>query len=494
MEKITYDIPNIHKVIKLLANVYSDPRDALTEFLINSLDAGADRVNITIKKGKINRIVINDNGFGMDDVEMERIVKNIGNSIKANPHELKKRKIDFQQVIGHMGIGILSYQSFCKKVTFISKSQSTAETWKMVLEINKEDATIDKANLNENKLLINPKNGTTVILYDIDYEIMKLFSATFLKQYLEKNLTGILRRNPKLKIVIRDNKSEFLLKPLAFTGIPFSKNSIHTTSGKEVRLNIFILPTGTADDIKLSTKGKVVVKEIIRLPEFQHSPWIDGILHGIIEADFLDVAPTRSDYLRNNLFNEFVSSLTQMEEKLKEEIELAKKENNIEKRTEVLKKLNNAVTKALYEMRFDGAKVDVSDSNGKLIRSKLDGSPPPVKHTLKPRKEKHFRIKRDENGYPIKSRKRRGLNVKWEHLGDPNLHSLLREGGLIVINEDAEDYKNECLNTSIKREMRYLSKLISKELAKFNHPFANLDDIMESSITLELKILKYLNL
>lgn len=494
MEEITYDIPNIHQVIKLLANVYSDPRDALTEFLINSLDAGADIVNIIIEKGKINRIVIRDNGYGMDDVEMRRIVKNIGNSIKVNPHELRKRKIDFQQVIGHMGIGILGYQSFCKKATFISKLQGKSDVWKMVLEIDNENAKIDRAVFSESNLLLNPQNGTTLIFYDIDYEIMKLFSVTFLKQYLERNLTGILRRRPHLKITIFDNKTKIMLKPLAFAGIPFPKTSIFTKSGKEIGLDIFILPAGTEDDVRISTKGKAVVKEIIRLPEFQHSPWIDGVMHGVIEANFLDVAPTRSDYLRNNSFNEFTEALAQIEDDLKAEIKVAKEENDIEKRTEILKKLNNAVFKALYEMRFDGADIDVSDSKGKLTRGRLDGSPPPVKHTLNPRKEKHFRVKKDENGYPVRTRKRRGLNLKWEHLGNPNLHSLLGEGGLIIVNEDADDYKNECLNTSTRREMRYLSKLISKELAKFNNPLANTDDVMENAVALELKILRHLNL
>jgi hypothetical protein len=494
VEKITYNIPNIHRVIKLLANVYSDPRDALTEFLINSLDANADIVKIIIKKGKINRILIKDNGYGMDNSEMKRIVKNIGNSIKVDPHELRKRKINFQQVIGHMGIGILGYQSFCKKVTFISKSRNTPDVWKMILEADRENAKIDRATLSESNLLLNPENGTTIILYDIDYEIMKLFSVTFLRQYLERNLTGILRKRHHLKITILDNKTKILLKPLAFTGIAFPKTSLFTKSGKEIGLDIFILPEGTEDDIRISTKGKVVVKEIIRLPEFQHSPWADGVMHGNIEANFLDVAPTRSDYVRNSSFHEFLEALTEIEHDLKAKIEAAKKENDVEKRTEILKKLNSAVSKALYEMHFDGAEVNVSDSSGKLIKGRIDGSPPPVKHTLTPRKEKHFRVKKDADEYSVRARKRRGLNLKWEHLGNPNLHSSLGEGGLIIINEDADDYKNECLNTNTKREMRYLSKLISKELAKFNNPLANTDDVMENALALELKILRHLNL
>lgn len=494
VEKITYDIPDIHKVIKLLANIYSDPRDALTEFIINSLDAGAENIKIFINKGKNNKVLIKDDGFGMNDKEMHRIIKNIGNSIKVDPDELMKRKINFEQVIGHMGIGILGYQSFCKKAIFISKLQYSQILWKLILEMNKEEATIEETSSNDENLFLNSESGTVVILSEIDYEIMKLFSLPSLKQYLEKNLTGILRRRKNLNIMLSDKKNEVRLEPLAFSGLPFSMTSIITESGKEIKLDIYIQITGTDDDVKISTKGKVVIKEIIRLPEFQRSPWIDGIIHGLIEANFLEVTPTRSDYLRNDSFNEFVNALIKIEDILKHEIESVKEENDIKKRVEIIKKLNIAVSKALIEMRFDGSKVDVSDSQGKFIIGQSDGSPPPVEHTLKPRKEKHFRINTNVEENFVKARSRVGLNLKWDHLGDPNLHSVLREGGLIVINEDAEDYKNECLDSNLKKEIRYLVKLVAKELSKFNNPLAAINDVMESSISLEIRILKYLNL
>ncbi len=205
-------------------------------------------------------------------------------------------------------------------------------------------------------------------------------------------------------------------------------------------------------------------------------------------------APTRADYLRDYSFNEFINSLVLIEDALNQEIENAKEESDVEKRAGILKRLNSAVSKALIEMSFEGAKVDVSDSQGKLIMGQLDGTPPPVEHTLKLRKEKHFRINKDVEETPIRARSRGGLNLKWDHLGNPNLHSVLREGGLIIINEDADDYSSECLNSNINKEIRYLAKLVAKELSKFNNPVSDADDVMESAISLEIRILKYLNL
>ena len=264
-EKISYDIPNIHQVIKLLANVYSDPRDALTEFIINSLDADARNIQIIVLKGKVNQILIKDDGVGMDHNEMNRIVKNIGNSIKANPEELKLRKINAEQIIGHMGIGILGYQSFCRKAIFISKQEKSIIPFKMILDVNNDEALISITTSSKDcSLIIDNHKGTTVTLFEIDKEIMKLFSITLLKKYLEKNLSGILRRQQNLRIYISDTKNTSKLEPLAFSGIPFSINTIETDSGKNIKLDIYIQATGSDDNIRVSTKGKVVIKEISR--------------------------------------------------------------------------------------------------------------------------------------------------------------------------------------------------------------------------------------
>jgi len=59
---------------------------------------------------------------------------------------------------------------------FVSRSQEAPEKlWKMTLETDKEDVTIEEASSEEGNLLLSDKNGTTVILYEVDNDIMKLF-------------------------------------------------------------------------------------------------------------------------------------------------------------------------------------------------------------------------------------------------------------------------------------------------------------------------------
>ncbi|GEM_PF-2221558 len=492
--KVEYNIPNVGKIIKLLANVYSDPRDALTEFIINSLDAGAKRIRIMIRNAKTNSIIVMDDGHGMDVSDMKRIIRNIGNSIKTDADELKRREIDAKQVIGHMGIGILGYQSFSEKAIFISKTKGSRDVWEMVLSKEDDRVPIKKVTESESLQFIGDESGTTIKLLYIPRDIMKLFSLTFLNQYLEKSLSELLRKRKDVKIILQDNKHYVEVKPLSFSGIPFSKNFVRTVDGKEIGINIYIQSSGTKDDVRIATKGKVVVKEIIRLPEFQHSPWIDGVLHGVIDADFLEVAPTRGDYIRDENFVKFVYAIKNIEHLLLEEIQKVINESNSQKRIDMVKKLRNAVSKALNDLEFEGSTVKVTDSKGKSSRGIIEGSPPPIEHTDNPRQEKHYRVNNNIKKRLLRTRNRSGLNLKWDHLGNPYLHSTLREGGLIVVNEDAEDYMRIRKTQSLRKELSYLVKIVAKELSKYNNPKADIDTVMESSISLEIKILEYLKI
>ncbi len=489
MEKVKFNIPKIDRIIKLLGNVYSDPRDALSEFIVNSLDANATLIKIIINKGKKNKIIVQDNGVGMDYNEMVRVVKNIGNSIKLNPEELVKRSIDAKKVIGHMGIGILGYQSFCKRAIFVSKSKTCKDIWSMQMEINDVEVKINKL---EDKNLIIDQTGTTVILEEISPEIMRIFNISFLNQYLQKNFSEILRTRKKIKIILKDRKTEVMVKPYPFSGIPFSKNFIYTKNSNLINLNIYIQPSGTNENLSISTKGKVVVKDIIRLAEFQYSPWSDGILHGIIEADFLKITPARDNYIRDSNFYSFCEALKSIEAQLKEEIKKVKDAHLSQKREDIINKLSKAVTKALRELELEGSKIKVKNSKGSEDIGLVTNDTIPHELGKKPRKETHNIIEGIEKSKVKISYRRGGLNLKWDHLGNPKLHSILKEGGLIIINEDAEDYKEAI--TSAKREIKYLAKLVAKELSKYNNPYANTDDVMEQAISLELKILRFLNL
>lgn len=104
--KITkYDIGA--EIISILTKgMYPDPRDALREYVQNSVDADAKNIEIKIRG---DSIVVEDDGYGMNEETMRKAVR-IGISDK-NP------KVD----VGFRGIGIYSSFHLCDKLYIYSK-------------------------------------------------------------------------------------------------------------------------------------------------------------------------------------------------------------------------------------------------------------------------------------------------------------------------------------------------------------------------------------
>ena len=88
--------------------MYSDPRDALREYVQNGVDANAENITLKIR---FDRLIISDDGHGMDKVVMRRAIR-VGISDK-NPGKY----------VGFMGIGLYSSFHLCDTLTIISKVQ-----------------------------------------------------------------------------------------------------------------------------------------------------------------------------------------------------------------------------------------------------------------------------------------------------------------------------------------------------------------------------------
>jgi len=107
------------EIISILTKgMYSEPKDALREYVQNSVDASSKNIEIKIR---LNNIVIQDDGVGMDYATMRNAVR-LGVSDK-NPKDQ----------VGFMGIGIYSSFHICEKLAIYSR----------VKELNPNKITFD---------------------------------------------------------------------------------------------------------------------------------------------------------------------------------------------------------------------------------------------------------------------------------------------------------------------------------------------------------------
>ena len=124
MSKNSYVFKVSGKMARLLGreSVSSDTA-AIFELIKNAYDADAESVQIIFKdilknNGKNAKIIIKDNGHGMDIDSINNKWMVIGTDDKEETQLSRTKKRIF---IGNKGIGRFATEKLCKKVTMISK-------------------------------------------------------------------------------------------------------------------------------------------------------------------------------------------------------------------------------------------------------------------------------------------------------------------------------------------------------------------------------------
>jgi len=111
------------RIIDLLSSgLYESPAACLKELVNNSYDADARTVEIFVKPDA-NRIIVQDDGHGMNRGEFERHFKRIAESHKRDDDDATASG---RSKIGKIGIGVIAANELCERLEiFSTKRQST---------------------------------------------------------------------------------------------------------------------------------------------------------------------------------------------------------------------------------------------------------------------------------------------------------------------------------------------------------------------------------
>jgi hypothetical protein len=184
--------------------LYRSFATVIAEAVSNSWDAEATEVSISIDE---NKLIIEDNGKGMDDNDFGNKFLKVGYSRRQDPHNKSKRN-----VIGRKGIGKLAMLSISEKVTIISKTENSEITGGVInnSELDKEIAADESYSLDflsekHKSEFLNKKSGTKIIFEDIK---TKLNSVDIIRKYLATQFNFIfsLKKGDSFLIEVNSDK------------------------------------------------------------------------------------------------------------------------------------------------------------------------------------------------------------------------------------------------------------------------------------------------
>lgn len=114
----------------LSSGLYESPAACLKELVNNAYDADASLVEVFVKPDA-NRIIVSDDGHGMNQAEFVRNFSTISESFKRSQSDTTERR---RPKIGKIGIGFIAANEICDVMQIISTKQGSTE--KIDIEIN----------------------------------------------------------------------------------------------------------------------------------------------------------------------------------------------------------------------------------------------------------------------------------------------------------------------------------------------------------------------
>ena len=327
--------------ITIIALSQSNPLKAVAEFVENSIDAGATRIDIVRGREKGDAYLrIKDNGRGIpkDDEgipNFKYVATHICDSIKR---QLKSAG-NGDGMQGEFGIGLLSFWTVGENLLM----RSVAENGKPYeMSMAKGD---QRYSITPSRSLFD-EQGTELTIKPLLKSLQ--LSGEKIQWYLASELRDRIKQSG-VDITVRDRtaRKEFKVEPRQFDG-----RLLHGLPDTEnVYLELYLSEPKPGNQVGLYRAGTRVFPSITDLDRFSHSPWTSQYLQGVIDAPKLNLTPgTRLGVIYDERLNALEEALKRIEEKLVKEIEAQQAAEDEQASQQILKTLNKAFREALITL------------------------------------------------------------------------------------------------------------------------------------------------
>ncbi|VVQ34491.1 ATP-binding protein [Pseudomonas fluorescens] len=183
---------------RITDGIYREPASALRELIANSYDADATEVRIFTDAPRFSKIVVRDNGHGLDENTLAHIICNIGGSLKRSKdgkyHDVtseldKNLSPKKRRLIGKLGIGLFSVSQITHHIVIVSKVKG--DNKRLVCDILLRPQSEVEAETDEDNYVTGKAEITYVPAEDLDSsgtEITLLNVRPFVQESLQSKL------------------------------------------------------------------------------------------------------------------------------------------------------------------------------------------------------------------------------------------------------------------------------------------------------------------
>ncbi|PNB46382.1 hypothetical protein C1X29_28055 [Pseudomonas sp. GW456-12-10-14-LB2] len=183
---------------RITDGIYREPASALRELIANSYDADATEVRIFTDAPRFSKIVVRDNGHGLDENTLAHIICNIGGSLKRSKDgkyhdvtsELDKNLSPMKRrLIGKLGIGLFSVSQITHHIVIVSKVKG--DNKRLVCDILLRPQAEVESETDEDNYVTGKAEITYVPAEDLDSsgtEITLLNIRPFVRESLQSKL------------------------------------------------------------------------------------------------------------------------------------------------------------------------------------------------------------------------------------------------------------------------------------------------------------------
>jgi len=310
-------------VFEVLAHVCRSHQEAVKQFVENSADAiqqlstDEGRISVILEylpsenehHGRIlKRILVADNGIGMDREKMKSILQRIGDSEKVQ-----------MALRGEKGIGILAFSLVAEELHLASTVADGVPSSCVVLK--RSWLKTGQAQIVERcPRHTHAERGTIAYLEDILPEIADKLTKEGLKEYLGREFASDLRQG-LYAMAISDGHGFEPVPPQRYRGIKAMSSTISLARLGTVHVELHVLPWEMADaTVSLYGRGGTRICLLTDLDDFKVLPWIDKRLEGYVRCDHLKRTADKTAVVQERVYQAFVAGLRGIEPEIKDMI------------------------------------------------------------------------------------------------------------------------------------------------------------------------------